>query len=100
MIQLKRARFEIKQRVFNYSLYIIMGFEVPSWGGSGAYLLTFIYFLDKPFGNNIFIFFNTFGSLGLIKTITSLVPCALFPGRMHLSYELKMRLLLSLKCPT
>lgn len=49
MIQLKRARFQIKQRVLNYSLYIIMGFEGPSWGGSGAYLLTFIYFLDKPF---------------------------------------------------
>lgn len=70
-----------------------MGSEGPNWGGGGAYLFTFIYVLDKPFGNNLFIFFYTI-SLGLIKPTTSHVPCALFPGQVHLSYELKMRLLL------
>lgn len=64
------AWFQIKQRILNYSLYILVGSEGPNWGGGGAYLLTFIYVLDKPFGNSLFIFFYTI-SLGLIKPTTS-----------------------------
>lgn len=58
LLYLKKARFQIKQRVLNYSLYIIVGSKGPSWGWNEAYLLTFIYLLDKLFGNNLFIFFQ------------------------------------------
>lgn len=32
LLYLKKARFQIKQRVLIYSLHIIVGSEGPSWG--------------------------------------------------------------------